>query len=367
MSVHFRRAAAAMLAAMTMAAMPSTLAIHADDVTEKKIVVLGDGISSGKGLDSARDSYVSRLESYYRIRITNLSTENSMSDDLLLTLDDPDVKAQLADADVIVFSVGLHDLSADFDTELRSFMEANELEFEGVEELFAARRSEIKVSDDALSTEANVLASKLRSRRESCKENILAIGEKLSAYRNAQVIGLNVYNFLDRIEQYSSLSMKRKSSYNTIMNPCRSVLNNYINAAYQQIGEQYGIHVVDVFTGFDQLAYKYTGLNDMNYYPNKAGHAYIAGQLENLLGPAPDLPPMGDVNNDGSVDARDATAILVAATKIGTGGASGLTEEQEALADVNGDGLINSIDATCILCYSAAHANDDTVTLDDFI
>ncbi len=77
---------------------------------------------------------------------------------------------------------------------------------------------------------------------------------------------------------------------------------------------------------------------------------------------------LGDVTEDGLVDASDAAAILVAAAKLGSGAESGLTETQEAAADVNGDGAINATDAAAILSYAAAiGSGSEDAKLEDFI
>lgn len=76
---------------------------------------------------------------------------------------------------------------------------------------------------------------------------------------------------------------------------------------------------------------------------------------------------LGDVNNDGSINAKDANAILIAAAKIGTGKASGLTAELEIAADVNGDGTINAKDANIVLRYAAAVGTGVTAKITDYI
>lgn len=60
---------------------------------------------------------------------------------------------------------------------------------------------------------------------------------------------------------------------------------------------------------------------------------------------------LGDVNNDGVVDAVDATLTLRAYTRILSNMDSGLTPAEAAAADVDGDGAITGIDATLILRY----------------
>ena len=63
---------------------------------------------------------------------------------------------------------------------------------------------------------------------------------------------------------------------------------------------------------------------------------------------------LGDVNNDGKVDAKDASAVLVYYSRMSTGGESTLTEAQMKAANVNGDSLIDAKDASRILVYYAA-------------
>ena len=62
----------------------------------------------------------------------------------------------------------------------------------------------------------------------------------------------------------------------------------------------------------------------------------------------------GDVNNDGSINASDASLILIAAAKLGTGEPSGLSAKQHYAANVNSDADINASDASVVLIYAAA-------------
>ena len=79
------------------------------------------------------------------------------------------------------------------------------------------------------------------------------------------------------------------------------------------------------------------------------------------------LVDSGDVNGDGIVNAQDATMILIAAAKIGTGSETGLTAEQEIAADVNGNDIINANDATVILQYAAAVGTGYSGSLTDYL
>lgn len=78
--------------------------------------------------------------------------------------------------------------------------------------------------------------------------------------------------------------------------------------------------------------------------------------------------PLGDVNEDNSVNASDAADILIAAARIGAGETeSGLSREQQQLADVNLDGDVNAEDAAVILQYTAAvGAKNFSGTIEEF-
>ena len=62
----------------------------------------------------------------------------------------------------------------------------------------------------------------------------------------------------------------------------------------------------------------------------------------------------GDVNQDGRINAKDASEVLISASRIGTGQDAGLTDVQQKAADVDRDGNINAVDASWILRYAAA-------------
>ncbi|MCR4644158.1 MAG: endonuclease [Oscillospiraceae bacterium] len=76
---------------------------------------------------------------------------------------------------------------------------------------------------------------------------------------------------------------------------------------------------------------------------------------------------LGDLNEDGIVNASDAALILIAAASIGAEGSSGLNAAQEQAADVNGDGIINASDAAIVLIYAAAAGAGQHVSLSDYI
>lgn len=75
----------------------------------------------------------------------------------------------------------------------------------------------------------------------------------------------------------------------------------------------------------------------------------------------------GDVNNDGLVDANDASLILSAYSLISTGSDSGLNDDESYAADVNSDNIIDSNDASAVLAYYSYAATGGELSLEDYI
>ena len=78
---------------------------------------------------------------------------------------------------------------------------------------------------------------------------------------------------------------------------------------------------------------------------------------------------LGDVNNDGKVDAKDASLVLVEYAKMSTGGTGDFTEVQKLAANVNSDSKIDAKDASFILTYyaMASTASGDIPTMKEFM
>ena len=74
---------------------------------------------------------------------------------------------------------------------------------------------------------------------------------------------------------------------------------------------------------------------------------------------------LGDVNADGSINAKDANEVLIAAAKLGAGIDSGLTEVMESAADVTADDKINAKDAALILRYAALFGTGNVVSFEE--
>jgi hypothetical protein len=73
---------------------------------------------------------------------------------------------------------------------------------------------------------------------------------------------------------------------------------------------------------------------------------------------------LGDVNEDGNIDALDASNVLSEYANIATGKATSFTAAQSGAADVNADGNIDALDASKILTYYAVVATGGTPSWD---
>ena len=85
------------------------------------------------------------------------------------------------------------------------------------------------------------------------------------------------------------------------------------------------------------------------------------------LGKAPNN--LGDVNNDGNINAVDASAVLSYYANISTNKEGSFTDSQKNAADINHDGLINAVDASCILSYYAyvSTTKDEIMNIENYL
>lgn len=72
--------------------------------------------------------------------------------------------------------------------------------------------------------------------------------------------------------------------------------------------------------------------------------------------------PLGDVDNDGSVNSSDASLVLAEYAALSTNGTPVLNEKQKKPADVNGDETIDASDASLILAFYAYISTGGTET-----
>ncbi len=76
---------------------------------------------------------------------------------------------------------------------------------------------------------------------------------------------------------------------------------------------------------------------------------------------------IGDVNEDGELNALDAQAILQFSARSAVSGDTSFTKEQENFADLNADGFVNAEDASLVLQYSAEKGAGSSESLEEFL
>lgn len=109
-------------------------------------------------------------------------------------------------------------------------------------------------------------------------------------------------------------------------------------------------------TAFATEIHGYTGSTAQDY-------AKKYGRIFKAL----DVVVMGDINDDGTIDARDASMALSEYALIATGGAPTFTDAQKLAANVNDDSVIDARDASIILSYYAYIATGGTDSFEDFL
>lgn len=76
---------------------------------------------------------------------------------------------------------------------------------------------------------------------------------------------------------------------------------------------------------------------------------------------------LGDVMEDGTVNASDASLILSEYSLLSTGKTPTITEKQAKAADVNDDGKYDSIDATIVLAYYSRISTGEYISMEDYV
>lgn len=77
--------------------------------------------------------------------------------------------------------------------------------------------------------------------------------------------------------------------------------------------------------------------------------------------------PLGDVNEDGKVNAGDASEILMEYSRLSAGYAAEFTERQKKSADLDKNGKINAADATMVLQYYSYLSTGGTDSIEKFL
>jgi len=117
--------------------------------------------------------------------------------------------------------------------------------------------------------------------------------------------------------------------------------------------------------GGDLIVKTFDSLSAKDSYPAAAYETYK--KVADTTLPSAEGLKFGDPNNDGAVDAKDASFILAAYAKASTSGDNGMTAEQKTAANVNGDALVDAKDASAILSYYSYVSTGGDKELSEFL
>ncbi|MDE5854628.1 MAG: leucine-rich repeat protein [Ruminococcus sp.] len=124
-------------------------------------------------------------------------------------------------------------------------------------------------------------------------------------------------------------------------------LDLYIPQSVENIGSNaFGIHI-DPHSGEFVSVYGFLvkGVSGSNAERYAVENSIDFIDMNNYL--------LGDVNNDGFVDAIDASNILEEYSKVSTGSPTTFTKKKKIMSDINYDGIIDAVDASSVLSIYA--------------
>lgn len=116
-------------------------------------------------------------------------------------------------------------------------------------------------------------------------------------------------------------------------------------------------------------------LSSDGVHPNDTGYAEMRKiwaetmykNVYSVVNEKPAFFEFGDVDENGIIDARDASLVFNEYSKVSTGADSSFSEEQQKNADINKDGLIDAIDAFYIADYYSSRLIGSTATFESYI
>lgn len=256
----------------------------------ESLVVLGDSITSGYGLDgyvsgddySAAGSFANRLGENYA-EYSNFAVDGRTSGELLTALEDEDISAALAGADTVIVSIGGNDFLQPMITAAMNKAAENpdllKIMSGGADALGALTSGDI--SDEDADKYFDIMMDFTRAMTEAADSvdisqvvgNIDSILETVSEKSpESQIVVLTVYN---PFEGVTGMEL-----FDTMARTKLEELNSGIASAAESNGAQ----VADVHAAFAGHALDYTNISSMDIHPNKDGHGVIYQLLLDITG-----------------------------------------------------------------------------------
>lgn len=282
---------------MLSAAMLSMTAVHAYAEEESSLLVLGDSITSGYGLDgyvsgdntSAADSFANRLSAEYGA-YTNLAVDGRTSAQLLEALNEEETISAAENADDVVISIGGNDFLMPMVTAIQMSMMSDPEILQGIkdgtltEEDFMEKVQEMDIEGAVINAVNNVDIS-------LTGENISGILDKIYEVNpDVNVYILTVYDPFEDIEGMESFS-----------ETAENMLPQLNGAIENAAAEHDTAYVIDVYSEFKGHAAEYTNITEMDIHPNKAGHGVIYELLSDAI--SANAPAVTDTAEENAAEA----------------------------------------------------------------
>lgn len=367
------------------------------------IMLLGDSIASGTELSANEYNYGKLVADYLGGDVWNYAVSGYKSDDTLAQLRafDSTQKAQLADSEVVVISIGGNDMIAYTTEVLLDFAAQNNLLAEGktpadipekkdfntlteffdmdaVKEYTSNFANGLKFNDKLDSIYRNLTYTDSQTNGSAYKQviakqiipNIKAMTEEIKAVNpNARVIVQTIYNPLQFSKEYEThLQETYSASYYTAYVQFKTIFHNVTRRFSEQLKEVEGIEiadVLDIFSSADSNSQKYgwyftdmqSGRENADIHPTQAGHTAIAVAV---------LDTIGETREDGGL-----LAMTMKSLSNGENYPEYAKEKYSkyagkyVLGDLNGDMTINSSDASLILEQYALLSTGKAPTISD--
>lgn len=303
-----KRIPALFLAAATAASLMSIPAAAEDN----SLVVLGDSITSGYGLDgytagdnsSAADSFANQLAASYE-EYSNFAVDGRTSGELLTALEDADISAALSGADTVIISIGGNDFLQPMMAALMNAFTENRDLMDYISGLADGTTSSEEAdgsgmlsgfldgNDEATSAIMQIMQSVIKAANSV---DVTAVVDNISdilahvenSAPGAQVVILTVYDPFEGVTGMEMLDVVAREKL--------AELNSGIADAAVQNGAQ----VADVASAFKGNAAELTNITHGDIHPSKAGHAAIYSLLCEMTEPS--VPTNSDVPVKGSPD-----------------------------------------------------------------
>ncbi len=377
------------------------------------LVILGDSISSGYGLENGEYNYGEILGEYLDYDTQNFAESGLTTTGLIAKLDDENIRNSVSNADMIVISIGGNDfISTARDLITEKYGEiVNMTDLSAIFDLFSGDVFK------ALATLGSLYSVQFPQACDTAIANIEKISSEISQLNpDATVVFQNIYDPFqideERYNEYVASSTEYESGYRGLkravyynINALKTYEGNYPVSFNVRIKDAVGnAHVADICSAFtaddvrdDDLVQPYGNVSyftdvfdtyNRDFHPNQKGHLEIASAILEEL----DIQPVanrkmravynklsadekaaypelrvntlktyaeassmmkGDCNNDNIIDSSDSSMILAYYAQMSAGEKVEMSKDVFVSCDVNGDDIIDSSDSSEILEYYA--------------